>query len=145
MEQQIVPDRCEIAIDIRTTPLISKSYLDSFLEEIINELKDKDKEFKAKIQYITGQEAFLIDKNNILIKSLLNVLEKYKIKTELTISGPAHTGNLFAKYGISSIIWGPKGDNFHMPDEFVEIDSIAKTVQIYVETVIKYFENRKTF
>ena len=71
-----------------------------------------------------------------MVDSIKNTLGK---RVMLIGSGPAHVGNLLNEYGIPMIVWGPKGENAHSYDEYVEIGSIPKTVEIYFKTICNYF------
>ncbi len=56
--------------------------------------------------------------------------------------GPANESYMLMTKGIPTICgFGPVGGNPHGADEFVEISSLAATVQIYQHVVLDYIKN----
>lgn len=136
----IVPDECEARVDVRTLPYQNKGTVDQYFSNIFKKLSRRDKNFKAKIQYLLGEDGYVLKKDNKVITSLQKVLKTNLEKNvPLAVSGPSHIGAFLYKHNIPVIIWGPKGGNVHAYDEYVEIDSLSTTVQTYVDFVREYF------
>jgi excisionase family DNA binding protein len=138
----IVPDECRARLDVRTSPEFDKARVSDFIRKTISELEFEDKDIRLEFQYDVGEEGYLLKKDESIIRVLKgeidNVYQRRKVK--LTASGPAHVGNLLVKYGVPVVVWGPRGTNVHSYDEYVELDSISKTSEIYTKTIIKYFK-----
>ncbi|MBU0569148.1 M20/M25/M40 family metallo-hydrolase [Patescibacteria group bacterium] len=143
-EINVVPDECTARLDFRTTPDYSKKLVDKLIEETINKIKKKDKNFEVDWKYDLGNEGYIVDEKDELIK-LANesIKTTYKRKALVVANGPSHIGTILARYGIPTIVWGPRGGNVHSYNEYVEIDSIPMTSKIYADTVLKYFERKK--
>jgi len=137
----MVPDSCSAWLDVRTTPEISKDRLDEDLAKIIDKIKVRDKNFKIDVQYMVGQQAYMVNPKGKIVEligqSCQVVLNR---KMYLTASGPAHVGNLLNESNIPTVVFGPMGENVHSYDEYIEISSIPKVVEIYIRTIIKYFD-----
>lgn len=136
----IVPDECTARVDVRTLPEQHKAEVESYLSGLIRNLKEADPSFRASIRYDLGEEGYVLEGDNKLLSVLQSTIEKiYKRQLPVAVSGPGHIGALLAKKKIPMIIWGPKGGNIHSYDEYVEIDSLSKTVAVYVDVVKEYF------
>ena len=51
------------------------------------------------------------------------------------VCGPGTIGVFQQEFGIPAVLWGAKGGNIHMADEYVELDTIlqaAKTLLLFV-------------
>jgi len=136
----IVPDTCSTSLDVRIVPEISRQLVDEKIYEVTEKLKKEDKDLNVKVHYLTGQEGYVLDPNEKIVKIAQMVLtEHLKKPVPLVATGPAHIGNLLALHNIPVILWGPKGGNVHGYDEYVEIDSISKTAEMYSKVILEYF------
>ena len=91
-------------------------------------------------RYDVGQEGYVIKESERVVGVLLTSIKSVLSKTpELIANGPAHIGNLLFGSKIPVVVWGPEGANVHSYDEYVEIDSIPRTAEIYAGAILKYF------
>jgi len=120
-----VPDSAELFLDIRYSEPYEKN-------KIMN-----------KIQSIPGIEIEELNSGNALKTSVKNVyVQKIKQKankilgrnTQIIKLPTTSDGRFFSKKGIPTIVFGPKGKNYHGKNEYVEIDSL---VQCY--TILRAF------
>lgn len=140
----VVPDECVIDIDTRIPPDLSRKQVDAKINEVIKKLKKQDPEFSVTMTYGAGNEGYVIKKTDKIIGTVLNAIQTtINIKPELIVNGQAHVGNLLAKYKIPVIVKGPVGGNVHSYDEYVAIDSLPQTSEIYAKTIVDYFELKK--
>lgn len=136
----IVPDTCTAKLDVRVTPDTKKKVVDKKIEAVLSKLHSSIPSLNIEYKYDLGQEAYLLNQNEHIQQTLLDsIKESVDANPVLSVSGPAHIGNLLAEYNIPVVIWGPKGGNVHSYDEYVEIDSIHKTAKTYALTILKYF------
>jgi succinyl-diaminopimelate desuccinylase len=137
----VVPDECLTRIDIRTTPEVTKNKVDKFLAQIISQIQKEDKDFKIDWKYDVGQEGFLVDPKSEIISSLTSSIKDIlKKDIPLAASGPANIGKLLYNHNIPVIIWGPKGEGVHSYNEYIEIDSLPITSEIYARAILGYFK-----
>jgi succinyl-diaminopimelate desuccinylase len=136
----ITPDECTAHLDFRTTPDFDRKYVDTVIEKVVTKIKRSDDEFTINYNYDVGQEGYLTDESNSLIKSTKLAINKvFGKEVKLIASGPSHVGTLVAGSGIHMLVWGPRGGNVHSYDEYVEIDSLSKTSVVYTKTIMEYF------
>jgi excisionase family DNA binding protein len=136
----IVPDECTLGLDIRTITSMDKLWVDTFIEGKLQQLRTEDTDFNVNLTYECGEEAYLVKEDEPIILSMASAIKSLTTKTlPLTASGPANIGNLFSEYHIPVIVYGPKGENVHSYDEYVEIDSLPITADIYTNTILNYF------
>jgi len=55
------------------------------------------------------------------------------------IEGPCDM-YVFHEFGIPTLLWGPRGGNLHMPDEYVEIDSLVQSTKALLAFVCSWCE-----
>lgn len=137
----IVPDICKAKIDFRISADLNKDYLDKLIKNLTEKQKKRDKDFRINATYDVGQEGYIIPKNDNMVRVMKKTL-KSKLKKELPLiaTGPAHIGNLLFERGIPIVIWGPRGSNVHSYNEYVELDSLAQTSEIYAHSILHYFK-----
>jgi len=136
----MVPDKCEARLDIRTIPRQSRRQIQHFLTKVIKQIKRDDRDFNVTIQYEIGCDAYLLDEREEIIIALQHAIQNTLHKNpKLLVHGPAHTGALLYQHHTPVVVWGPKGGNVHTYNEFVEVESLPETVEIYVKTILNFF------
>ncbi len=80
--------------------------------------------------------AYLVNKDNQYLKGLVNVMTDYNsVEPELIINNSVSDGNLITtEIGIPTLLWGPKGNNYHRSNEYVDKSSLFS----YIEMLEKY-------
>lgn len=138
----MVPDNCEIKIDIRTTPSQDRRFVERYFREISEIVTKVDKDFKIRGFFIEGNDGYEIDKSEEIINSLYTAIEYAtgKVPGFKASGGQSHSGAILHQKGIKATIWGPKGESVHSYDEYVELDSLTQTVEIYLRTIFDYFK-----
>lgn len=53
------------------------------------------------------------------------------------IEGPCDM-YVFHEFGVPAVLWGPRGGNIHMPDEYVEIDSLVQSTKALLSFVCSW-------
>mgnify|MGYP001199925812 CR=1 FL=1 len=136
----IVPDICKVYVDTRLSADLKRKDIEDKIKHLIKQLKKADPEFEIEMEYLTGHEGYMLDPNEKIIQLLLTAIQKtVNIKPELIANGQAHVGNFLHKYKIPIIVKGPVGWNVHSYDEYVAIESIPQTSEIYAKTVAYFF------
>lgn len=137
----VVPDECILQVDTRIPPDFSKKQIDLKISEIVRKIKKTDPDFFLTFTYDVGNEGYMVKKGEKIITNVLKAIQTtINEKPELIANGQAHVGNLLHKYNIPVIVKGPVGGNVHSYDEYVTIDSIPQTSEIYAKTVLNYFD-----
>lgn len=132
----LVPDRARCLIDARLLPIHKN---DEYIDSITKLAKSFETEkIKFNIEVDTNLPAAFIS-NDEKIVTILKGLSKeiLKIEPEIRGCGPANEGYMFIGSGIPTICgFGVNGDGVHSKDEYIDIDSVSKILQIYEKTAL---------
>lgn len=132
----LVPDKARCLIDARLLPNHSNN---EYIKKIIKLTKQFETEkIKFNVEVQTNLPAAFIDPNEKIVKKL-KALSKNILNNNPDIRGcgPANEGYMFIKAGIPTVCgFGVSGDGMHSKDEYLEIDSISKILEIYVKTAL---------
>lgn len=85
---------------------------------------------------------YTVDINNEYSKSFMDTIHDVTGK-EATISYFSSIGDfcyIGSRLKIPTFVFGPSGENYHSPDEYVVIDDVVKTAQVIYEYLIKILE-----
>ncbi|WP_313339157.1 dipeptidase PepV [Sedimentibacter sp.] len=128
---KITGNEKEIALDINMRYPVKKSY-----EDFIDTFKEKMESGKLQEVFIRHKKSLYVSPDTEFIKKLQKVYEKYfGEKAELISIG----GGTYAKTMNNIVAFGPifKGQPMveHKPDEYIEIDSLMKNVQIMAAAI----------
>jgi acetylornithine deacetylase/succinyl-diaminopimelate desuccinylase-like protein len=151
-------------IDCRTMPSTDILRLENRIQDIVQQIIDRRNSEINTI--IDGRKsntkkdklhATVTNKNNLpavvipqgrdhpLARACVGALTKNGHSAEsikIQACGPANESYMLMTKDIPTICgFGPVGGNPHGADEFVEISSLAETVQIYQQVVIDYIKN----
>jgi acetylornithine deacetylase/succinyl-diaminopimelate desuccinylase-like protein len=135
-----VPNEALCNIDIRFAHKVA-------VNTLIGEIKEKIENFshnsKSKIEFIEniGYESSRVNKDSILVKSLVKVAENFGITTEIwPISAAAAPLSIIREtLGLDFITGGLGiGGYAHAPNEFVQLDSVHNTRISYYQFLKNY-------
>ncbi|CAL29236.1 putative succinyl-diaminopimelate desuccinylase [Staphylococcus carnosus] len=133
----VVPDACEMSIDIRYLPKQSK---ESILKEI-QSVTDADIEIHHASIPVDN------DINDPHIQLLLSSIEQTTGEPPPKVFGQhgyADTG-YFMKHGVPAIEFGPSGANWHGDDEYADIQSVDTYKDILVDFAQRFSDGDTTF
>ncbi len=134
-EINVVPDRCETGIDIRTLPGQNHRELIADFEKIIAKLKQKNSQFDAKVSVLREVEALETDCRCDFVKDFCSCLGI----NETGAVGFTTDGPYFASLGTPVVIFGPgKSHLCHKPDEYIEVSDVEKAVEYYKNIILKF-------
>ncbi|MHC4570619.1 MAG: M20 family metallopeptidase [Planctomycetota bacterium] len=134
-EINVVPNECEIKIDIRTLPGQNCQEIISDFERIFARLKQENSQFEASISLVREVGALETDSNCDFVKDFCSAVGRAETKAVgFTTDGPH-----FAPLGVPVVIFGPgKPDICHKPDEYIEISDVEKAVEYYKSIILKF-------
>lgn len=133
----IVPDYCELELDMRVPPNCLCENVRNYMKEKLNGI--------AEIYEIDTSNANFTSLSEKIVSIALKAIEKnLNEKAKLHIESGATDGRYLRKIGIPTIIYGP-GELFmaHAYNEFVKIYDLKMALKI-TENIIKDFFNIKT-
>lgn len=136
----IVPDECEISIDIRFLPSQNKEEIMEKIDKQLQELKNEKPNINYEIEFLRCEPPFLTDPENKFVKLLQKIAQdKLKTKIPLVTSGAGSVGSVISELGIPIInSFGCECDNGHAPNEWVNIESVPKVFEIFRESLKEF-------
>lgn len=139
----IVPDECEIKIDIRFLPSQTKQEILNKISKTLKGLKKKNPNIRYKIEFLRCEPPFLTNPKDKFVKLLQRTAQnKLRTKIPLVTSGGGSVGSVITEFNIPIInSFGCKNDNIHAPNEWIDISTLPKVFEIYKETILKFCKN----
>jgi len=134
-EINVVPDECEIRIDIRTLPGQNHQEIISDFEKIFAKLKQRNAQFEAEVSIVREVGALETDSQCGFVKDFCYAVGVDETKAVgFTTDGPH-----FAPLGAPVVIVGTgKSDVCHKPDEYIDIADVEKAVEYYKNIILKF-------
>ena len=129
----IVPDRAEALVDVRTIPEFDRPQIEQALEAASAAVAARRPGLRFTFELLTHLPPAISDETAPLFAIVERVVHELTGATPpRLVSGPANEGYLFIERGIPIICgFGPTGANAHAVDEYVEIDSLVETALIF--------------
>lgn len=118
---------CSISLDVRGSEKLTKNI------EMI--LKEYLKQWKVKIEmiYPLAYESVTL-KNEKIVKVIEGIT-----KGKITVSNSSNDSGFFTKIKIPTAVFGPGDEKVtHKPNEYVNLVSYSKSIEIYKEVIEKY-------
>ncbi|MDZ4766161.1 MAG: M20/M25/M40 family metallo-hydrolase [Chloroflexota bacterium] len=129
----IVPDRCEAWIDVRTTPENDTPTLEAMFDGAIAEIERAHPPLTFAYERINHIPAVCSDENAPIFSVLADVIPLVRGGTVAkTVAGPANEGYLLIERGIPTACGlGPTGANAHAADEYADAESLVEAALIF--------------
>lgn len=136
----VVPDECEISIDIRFLPSQSKQGIIDKVEETLKELKNKNLDIHYKVEFLGCEPPFLTNPEDRFVKLLQKIAQdELKKKIPLVTSGQGSVGSVISQLGIPIVnAFGVESDNVHAPNEWINVDTIPQVFEIYKKAISEF-------
>jgi acetylornithine deacetylase/succinyl-diaminopimelate desuccinylase family protein len=131
-EFMLVPDRCRLVIERCLVPGYSSKQALKDLSDLIRQLG-----IDAEARFVQREtpfcEPFEIPDDNPHVRSIIDIAGKVLGKSpEITFhEGPCDSCILVNEGKVPTIEFGPSGGRLHESEEYVEIESVRKTAEVY--------------
>lgn len=141
IKANIVPDHCEITVDIRTVPAVDHGHLFFCIGNIIEEMKEKYNGLEVITKILNNRVAAETSEQDPTVQMLADIVE------EVTDSIPQYSGTGYfsdasifqMEKNIPTILFGPGlASNAHKADEYVDIECFYIALQCYIKLISKY-------
>jgi len=132
----IVPNKCELKVDIRLPPRLNPEKALSQIKEKIEGIGSKEVEFRVFGE--EGENAYEASKDNLLVNAFSIAIRKIAHKQPIFLKKTGSSDmNLMAKtYDIPMIAYGPGNSKFdHSPEEHIKIQDYLKSIEVYIEAI----------
>jgi len=138
----LVPDRCRLLIDRCLVPGYTSRQALADLVNLINELRI-DATAKLADRETPFCEPFEIPDNNPHVQSVVSAAAHVLGKEpELSFhEGPCDSCIIVSEGKVPTIEFGPTGGRLHESDEYVEVESVRKAAEVYLEILKEAFES----
>ncbi len=128
----VVPDYCEAYLDMRT---VKGQESDSMLLEMSRVLGEHQLSDRVRVEYVHGKAAVVTPKDVAIVGVALDAAER--VTGQRSSISAATFGTdcsvLQPRIGIQNVICGPGSiEQAHQPDEFIGINQLEQSVQIYL-------------
>lgn len=131
----VVPDKCDIGIDIRTVPGQNHQDIIDDLQNIFAKLKQNNPQFEAEVSIIRQVGALETDNQCDFVRDFCSVTGINKT----TAVGFTTDGPHFASLDLPVVVFGPgKPHLAHKPDEYIDICDVEKGVEYYKNIILKF-------
>lgn len=133
-----VPDFCESVVEVRYLPGLKIYKVFLKIKEIAEKLAKKCGVKVELEKFVDIPVVFLSPSEGVvrLVKSCCE--DVYKEKIEVRGTGPANESYMLIKQGVPTVVFGPLGEGAHADNEYVRIDSLVKTIKVYLLVLLKY-------
>jgi len=130
----VVPEFCEVRIDIHLPPSASVSDIMTELEDIVTRERGGNKAIEAAVRFDTVDAGFELPEKGPVVESLKDIYSKHSLPWR---SGPfiSHSdAGQFWQAGVRTILIGPgRLEKAHAPDESASFRQICLAAEIYYE------------
>lgn len=112
---------------------VKRADVDISYKVVFREAPTKDSE---------GFLPYTVDRNNAYSKGFIDTIQEVTDK-EVQISYFSSIGDfcyIGSRLKIPTFVFGPSGENYHSPDEYVILDDVVKTAQIIYAYLLKVLE-----
>jgi len=137
----VIPEKCEATVDIRTIPGISHQALMKEINDIIRKMKSEDNRLNLVAESINNHEPIETDVNNDFTKIAFKTFEQI-FQNQVNPGGAYYMTDAVSflkNKSISMIIFGPgEMSLIHKPDEHVSLSQVCDAVKFYVALAINY-------
>jgi succinyl-diaminopimelate desuccinylase len=135
----IVPDRCEISIDVRLTPSFDAWAAHNLVTRLVENLdRSHPTERATEIQCRESWPAYRLPEDTPVAVALLEAAARHlQSPPSAEVAGPSNIGNYLASIGVPATAgFGVGYQGLHGTDERIEVASIPVVQAIYHEAVL---------
>jgi acetylornithine deacetylase len=123
------PERCLLTGERRTLPGESAADVERELDEILAFARAADPGLEAEARLLVARDAFELDADDPLVDAVSRVAGAPEV---VGVPFWADSG-LIAAAGIPTVLFGPAGDGAHAAVEWVDLASLERCREVYVE------------
>jgi succinyl-diaminopimelate desuccinylase len=135
----LVPDKCRVLIDRCLVPSYTSAAALEDLKHLISTV-GIDADARLSSRETPFCEPFEIPENDPTVQRIVNIAAKVLGKApEIDFhAGPCDSCILVNQGKVPTIEFGPIGSGPHEPDEYVYVDSVRKTAEVYHEIITTF-------
>ncbi|MCR6692114.1 MAG: M20/M25/M40 family metallo-hydrolase [archaeon YNP-LCB-003-016] len=138
-----LPEKCIFEVNILTKPEQTDEYFINWINELAKKIGLKGGiSVKIKEPRYYG---YITNENSMIVKAFKKAFEEeYGFKPKIGFKATITDGNIIAMKGAKPlIVYGLRGGNAHMANEYLELKSIEKTCKVYIKTMKNYLKTEE--
>ncbi|KKT86940.1 MAG: Acetylornithine deacetylase or succinyl-diaminopimelate desuccinylase [Microgenomates group bacterium GW2011_GWA1_Microgenomates_45_10] len=133
-----VPDYCESVVDIRYLPGVEIDKVEQQVREIAEEIA-KRRGVRVELRSFVNISAVSLSPSEKIVEVVSSSAEQvYGQKISARGTGPANESFMLIKRGIPTVVFGPLGNGAHADNECVNVSSLTKTIEVYLQTMSRF-------
>lgn len=135
----MIPDMCELNVDVRTTPCFSSSDAARLIEGIVMQLDLEMPDARRTAVYLgESWPAYELDGSSELVSTLRRAASRHLGRSvPALVCGPSNIGNYLASRGVAATCgFGVTYRNIHAADECVELSTIPVVYYAYLDAIM---------
>lgn len=138
----IVPDLCELELDIRLTPAFNEAQARIFLDAAVKRLDTEGTTPPTHIEWFPGWPAYQIDMSNPMVQALAqSARQAFGHEVRPAVAGPSSIANYLATLGIPATAGlGVTYRDIHAADECVFLKTLEPTYVTYREALLRLLQ-----
>ena len=143
-KQNMIADSCKVSIDRRVLPGEDPDKILDELRVRFNKLRSTDSRLEFDIKKDTIREAVEVSESEQIVQELKKALNKVFNKDTIVSGMKATTDmSILVNQGkIPSVIYGPGFiKQAHTIDEFIEVERLIKSSEVYAEVLLNVLTN----
>ncbi len=138
-EISMYPAHCQLQVERRTLPGETRASVEAEIGEILDEIAAADPDFNARAKATFARSAYHIEAAHPLVQQLRRVAEA-QLEGDVPLVGSSWwmDSALFGEAGIPTVVLGPAGAGAHAIEEWVDLASVARCQQIYIDLIADF-------
>lgn len=131
------PSQAVLGIEIGTQPGETLAHRVADIEAIFERVKaEVDPRFSGEVRVRLDRDPFLGTDNDALVEAIIEASAEFRDEPAQRVGMNAWTdAALMESAGIPTVMYGPKGGNFHSADEWVSIDDVLVCTRIVARAI----------
>ena len=133
------PDYCKIKLERRNLPGEDRRLVTEEMQELLQNIKRQDEQFKADFDVFFFRPAFEISPDQPIVQTVSRAFESICQRAPKFegLSGWLDSA-ILAQAGIPSVIFGPSGEGAHAAVEYVDVESVITTTHVLVQAIVDF-------
>jgi succinyl-diaminopimelate desuccinylase len=136
----VIPDYCEIEIDMRTLPGQDHQAIAEGVRVLADEVAREVPGLRMEVEVVSDVSPLETDRSNPLVKDLVDSVRSVR-GSDPEVGGVAYAtdgAHLGPGFGMPVVICGPGAPGMaHQPDEYVETQQLVEAAEIYRDLAIR--------
>lgn len=135
----VVPNLCESTVEVRYLPGLDIKKVHRQIKALVEKAAQKRPGLEVNVEKFMEIPPISLSPEERIIKILKKVCQEiYHQPITARGTGPANESFMLIKKGIPTVVFGPTGGRAHSDDEFVYINSFARTIEVYIRAIHRF-------